>query len=495
MALTMLTRDDVLALYATGPEAVVALIEQMQGALVVLNARVQELEARLAKDSHNSSKPPSSDGLARKPKSLRPAKGQSGRNSGGQPGHPGRNLRWVPQPDQVIFHGPTACSGCGAEFSEAPDGSLPDGSLDEAACGVSPRQVHDLPPQRLLVTEHRALCRVCPHCRKINQGTFPDTVPQSVQYGPRLQALCVYLQQYQLLPLARTQQLLGDLFDCSLSQGTLFTMVKRCHERLEAVEIAIHNALIAAPVAHFDETGLRQEGRLHWLHSSSTRFLTHYASHAKRGRVALDTHALLPNFKGIAVHDAFVSYFGYSACSHALCNAHLLRELIALHEAGQEWAGDMAALLREIHHAVKSAQAANHARLTPKRERAFTLRYQMLVERGLAVNPLPAPSGKRGRTPQSAARNLLNRLKRYQSEVLKFLTNFAVPFDNNLAERDLRMIKVRQKVSGCFRSANGTAMFCRIRGYISTLRKQGCALLHALQSLFEGNTFWPPTLA
>ena len=489
----MLTRDDVLAIYAAGPEATVALILQLQQSMAelqqtvaTLNARVQELEVRLAKDSHNSSKPPSSDGLAKRPKSLRPPNGQSGRDSGGQPGHPGRTLRWDTHPDHVIIHRPTVCAGCGTDLQEAPD---------DAACGVTRRQVHDLPPQRLLVTEHQGLHQICPHCRKINRGTFPDAVTQPVQYGPRLQGLCVYLQQYQLLPFARTQQLLSDLFDCPLSQGTLAAMLGRCHERLAPVEAIIRAALTAAPVAHFDETGLRQEGRLHWLHSASTRHLTYYAHHTQRGRVALNAHALLPGYKGTAVHDAFVSYFGYTDCAHALCNAHLLRELIALHEAGQAWAGELATLLREIKHSVQSAQTAGHTQLAPAQEDAFRARYQTLLGEGLASNPPPVASGKRGRTKQSPAKNLLDRLRRHQSEVLKFMTDFAVPFDNNLAERDLRMMKVRQKVSGGFRSSKGTSMFCRIRGYISTLRKQGCALLPALQSLFEGDTFWPPVLA
>ena len=489
----MLTRDEILAIYESGPEAVVALIEQMQATLVALTARVQELEARRAKDSHNSSKPPSSDGLAKKPKSLRPATGQSGRNSGGQPDHPGRTLRWEAHPDHVITHRPTACAGCGADLQEVPD-DLADGLEG----GVTRRQVHDLPPLRLLVTEHQALCRTCPHCQKLNRGTFPDSVKKPVQYGPQLQGLCIYLQLYQLLPFSRTCQLLRDVFDCSLCQGTLANIQALCHARLASVESAICAAISASDVAHFDETGMREQNRLHWFHSASTQKLTHYASHAKRGRVALDAHALLPAFRGTAVHDSFVSYFGYTDCTHALCNAHLLRELIAVQEQGnQPWAGELAALLREIKHAAESAQTAGRTHLTPEQQSAFTARYQALLNQGLESNPPPAASGKkksRGRPKQSTAKNLLDRLSRYQSEVLRFMTDLAVPFDNNLAERDLRMVKVRQKVSGCFRSAQGAAMFCRIRGYISTLRKQGCSLLSALQSVFAGDSLCPLSL-
>ena len=486
----MLTLNEILAIYASGPEAVVALIEPMQTAIVVLTARVQELEGRLAKDSHNSSKPPSSDGLAKKPKSLRPATGQSGRKTGGQPNHPGRTLRWEAHPDSIVTHHPTACAGCGADLQEVPD-DLADG----LECGITRRQVHDLPPLRLLVTEHQTLCRTCPHCRKLNQGTFPDSVKKPVQYGPQLQGLCIYFQLYQLLPFSRTCQLLRDVFNCSLSQGTLANIQALCHQRLAPVESAICAAISAAEVAHFDETGMREQSRLHWLHSASTQSLTHYASHAKRGRLALDAHGLLPAFRGTAVHDSFVSYFGYGDCTHALCNAHLLRELIAVQEQGnQPWAGELADLLRAIKHTVESAQAAGHTSLTPEQQSAFTSRYRALLKQGLESNPPPAASGKRGRTPQSTAKNLLDRLSRYQSEVLRFMTDWAVPFDNNLAERDLRMVKVRQKVSGCFRSAQGAAMFCRIRGYISTLRKQGCSLLAALQSVFAGDSLWPLSL-
>lgn len=485
----MLTRNEILSIYADGPEAVVGLIEPMQSALVALTARVQELEERLAKDSHNSSKPPSSDGLAKKPKSLRPATGQSGRPCGGQPGHKGSTLRWVEQPDQILIYRPTVCVGCGSDLPEV---------ADDGACEVTRRQVHDLPPQRLLVTEHRALHQSCPHCRKINQGTFPAAVTKPVQYGPLLQALCVYLQQYQLLPFARTREFLADVMGCSLSQGTLSNILAACHARLAPVESAICAAISGANVAHFDETGMREQSRLHWFHSASTQNLTHYASHARRGRVALEAHGLLPAFRGTAMHDAFVSYFGYSDCSHALCNAHLLRELIAVQEQGnQAWSFALADLLREIKQAVENARTAGDTSLTPEQESAFTARYQAGLSQGLASNPPPVASGQkkaRGRTKQSTAKNLLDRLSRYQSEVLRFMTDFTVPFDNNLAERDLRMIKVRQKISGCFRSAQGAATFCRIRGYISTLRKQGCALLTALQNVFAGQPFWPPSL-
>lgn len=491
----LLTRESALAVYHSGPEATVSLLLQMQESILqlqqnvtTLNARVQQLEAQLGKDSHNSSKPPSSDGLAKKPVSLRPGVGQSGRKSGGQPGHDGRTLEWREHPHQIVLHPPTRCAGCGVALPALCASAL------EQLTAVSQRQVHDLPPQTLQVTEHRTVCQSCPHCHHATVGEFPAEVTQPVQYGPGVAGLCVYLQCYQLLPWARTAQLLGDVWGVSPSEGTLANLLERAHSTLAPVEAAIATALQDAPVAHFDETGVRIMGRLHWLHSAGTQLLTFYASHPKRGRVALDVHGILPAYQGVAVHDAFTSYWAYTECAHALCNAHLLRELIAQHEAAESWAEPMADLLCEIKAAVAKAVQAGASQLETRLQAEFERRYHSILQDGLKQHPPPPRSGRRGRTPQGSARNLLLRLHERCDEVLRFMSEFAVPFDNNLAERDLRMVKVRHKVSGGFRSVPGAAQFCRIRGYISTLRKQQCPLLRALQSLFQGDTFWPPSL-
>ena len=472
-----MTRGEFQALYERGPNATFAAFQSLLQRLDALTARVQELEERLGKDSHNSSKPPSSDGLKKKPKSLR---AKSGNPPGAQPGHPGTTLCLVEEPNQITPHSPAACSGCGTDLSQVP------------VCGFERRQVHDLPPLSLLVTEHRALSKVCPRCQRNNQAAFPEAVPQPVQYGQRLKALCVYLQQYQLLPFARTRELLGDLLGTSVCEGTLANALSTCYERLAPVEAAIKEAVTQADVAHFDETGVRIAEQLHWLHTAGTASLTFYAPHQKRGKVALDAIGVLPAFSGWAMHDAFSSYFGYAGCGHALCNAHLLRELIAIQEqTGQPWSGKMIGLLLEVKQAVDTAKSAGATHLPGACLNDFEARYQGLVAQGLALNPAPAPSGKRGRTKQSAAKNLLDRLDAHRQSVLAFMHHFAVPFDNNLAERDLRMVKVRQKVSGCFRSAEGASEFCRIRGYLSTLRKQGYHVLSALQSVFAGNPYMP----
>jgi len=480
-------------IYAQGEAAVVAALQSLASALIAahgemsvavaaLTQRVQELEARLSKDSHNSGKPPSSDGLRKKPapKSLRP---MTGKPSGGQPGHPGVTLCLSDSPDETLSHAPTVCSECHASLEGVP-------TQDCAR-----RQVHDLPPLKLHVTEHRAFSAVCPRCQTLNRAPFPAPVSQPVQYGARLKALCVYLQQYQLLPYARTSELLSDLLGASLCQATLANTLSACHESLAQTEAAIKTAVGSAPVAHFDETGIRIDGKLHWLHTASTKTLTFLAAHEKRGREAADLIGILPTFSGTAVHDAFATYFGYG-CSHALCNAHLLRELIFLQEqTGQPWIPELISLLLDGKRHVEQARSRGETRLPVACRDALVARYHALIGEGRAANPPTPPSGKRGRTKQTDAYNLLERLGRHPQAVLAFLHGFAVPFDNNQAERDLRMSKVRQKISGCFRSREGADIFCRVRGYIATLRKQGIHVLTALQSVFEGSPIMPKCTA
>jgi len=475
-----MTRSEFQAIYDQGADACYALFEatvaQMQAAIDALAARMAELEARLSKDSHNSSKPPSSDALSRKPKSLRP---KGDKPTGGQKGHPGTTLCWSNQPDEILGHAPSVCAGCG----QCLDAVVPE--------SCERRQVYDLPPMRLRVTEHRALAKLCPACGCLTHGAFPEGVTQPVQYGPGVRALCVYLQINHLLPFERTQQILSDLFGASLSEGSLANFLASCHQRLEGVEAAIKMAIPQAPVAHFDETGARIDKKLHWLHVAATESLTYYAPHARRGRPALEAVGILPAFGGTAVHDAWASYLAYD-CAHALCNAHLLRELAFLKEQmRQPWAEQAIALLCDIKKAVEAAKTAGAERLDPLARLRFRARYQWVVQEGMRANPPAQPPFKRGRPKQSAARNLLDRMDRYRCCVLAFMDDFAVPFDNNLAERDLRMVKVQQKVSGCFRTLAGAQQFCRIRGYISTMRKQGADVLAALRSAFQGQPLVP----
>jgi len=338
------------------------------------------------------------------------------------------------------------------------------------------------------VSEHRAEEKTCPRCRHTTRGAFPAGVTTTVQYGAGIKALAVYLLTYHLLPYDRASALLGDLCGHAPAKGTLQTAVETCAEGLVAVEGQIKGALIGADVLCNDETGVRVQGTLAWVHVASTPQLTHYAIHPKRGRDAMAEIGILPAFRGISVHDGLTAYRQFD-CAHALCNAHHLRDLTAIEEHDkQPWATGMKDLLREIKAHVDTARGRGETRVVDAAAAAFVARYRAIVAQGYAANPLPAEPDtgpkKRGRPTQSKARNLLDRLNGHQREVRAFMTDWRVPFDNNQAERDLRMIKVQQKVSGCFRSSTGPVAFCRLRGYLSTLKKQGQAVLPALQSVF-----------
>jgi len=452
--------------------------------LTVVLARMRLLEARLAKDSHNSSKPPASDGLKRPLPQTRSLRRRSGRKPGGQLGHAGETLHLVAtdQVDAVVEHRPTVCATCQTPL---------DATAEVAAC--ERRQVQDLPPIRLRVTEHQALHLRCGACQQVTAAAFPPTAPSRAQYGPRLRALAVYLVDHQLVPYARGQELLRDLLGARLSVGTLVAWVQQAAAALAPVEAQVKVALQQAPVLHADETGVRRTGRLAWAHVACTRTLTHYAIHAKRGHAATDAIGILPDATGVSVHDGWKPYQRYTTCRHALCNVHHLRELTFLEEQYQQtWATALKALLVEMRTAVEHARLGGQTRLLPAQRDAFVARYEQTLTVGRAANPPPERRpGQRGRLKQSPARNLLERLSLGQAQVLAFLDDLTIPFDNNQAERDLRMLKVQQKISGGFRSDAGADAFASLRGYVSTLRKQGVALLTALETLFTGAPLYP----
>ena len=475
----ILSREEIRAIYDQGPEAIIGFVEKLLAIIPeqskqieLLTARVQELEARLRKDSHNSGKPPSSDGLRKKPapKSQRP---KGNKPSGGQPGHPGSTLRMSDKPDHEVNHSALICSGCGANLDNVPS------TVCEA------RQVFDLPEKiHLEVTEHRCLSQTCT-CGQVNYGTFPAGIAQSVQYGERIKALGVYLTTYQLIPWERATQMLSDLFGCTLSEGVLQSAQQKCAEVLKPTTAAIKQAVEQAPLAHFDETGQRIDGKLNWLHVASTEMLTFYATHAKRGRIAMDEIGILPAFTGRAIHDGLSSYQHYN-CKHGACNAHHVRELTYLcEEEGQIWAYQFKTLLLDIKARVDDAKERGLTELATDAVADFEKRYNALIQTGLDTNPEATRSGKRGKTAQAKGRNLVKRLER-REEVLAFLYDFTVPYDNNLAERDIRMMKVRQKVSGCFRTNEGAVIFGQIRGYLSTMRKQGHNMLDVLTTVVQG---------
>jgi transposase len=456
-------------------QAKLAALSQM---VTQITQRLETLEAHQAKDSHNSHLPPSSDRFARQPKSLRR---KSGKKPGGQAEHPGSTLHLSQTPDVVLVHPVESCQHCHQD-------------LRSVAClQVERRQVIDLPPKRVVVIEHQAQQKCCPSCQQISMACFPADVRAPVQYGAAFAAVGVYLVQQQLLPYERACEVIQDLLGPAMSVGTLQAVVQRCAEQLEAVEQQIKAALTRVAVLHQDETGLYVEGKRHWMHVSSTEQLTHYAVHPKRGQEALDAIGILKDFQGVSVHDGWGSYWLYR-CLHALCNVHHLRELTFLAEEQQQaWAAEMKALLLDSKAAVAQARAEGRRCLHPLELADWKARYAALLAEGYQANPPPPPpeTGKKGRRKQSAARNLLDRFSKHQEAVLAFLDNFAVPFDNSLAERDIRMVKVQQKVSGTFRSLLGAQAFCRIRGYLSTLRKQGLPLLTALEQALVGHPVSP----
>ncbi len=446
--------------------------EELIAFILQLCARVSELEAQLAKNSRNSSKPPSSDGYGKpQPKSRRE---KSGRRSGGQPGHAGSTLKPVEQPDQTVVCAVGVCK-CGCDLTGC------------AAVDVERRQVFELPEMKLHVTEYQAQIKACPQCSQQVKADFPAAVSQPVQYGPRAQAAMTYLSQYQLLPYERLQELLHDLFQMDVSQGTLDNVLKRGYEKLAGFEEQVKERIRNSEVAHFDETGMRVIKDLHWLHVASTPEFTAYHIDAQRGQPAMEAMGILPVFTGTAVHDSWSSYYAYE-CEHALCNSHHLRELVFAHEEhGQQWAARLKACLLEANEEVTAAKTRGATELPARRLQYFSDRYSRILREGREELPvLPArPAGQRGRAKQHKVKNLHDRLRDHKTEVLAFLYNFSIPFTNNQGEQDVRMMKVKQKISGCFRSFNGARIFARIRGCLSTVKKQGHNALQAMTMLFE----------
>jgi transposase len=432
--------------------------------IAAVQARIAELERRLGLDSSNSGKPPSSDGL-KKPVRVSSLRGRSGKKPGGQKGHPGETLRRAETPDAVIDHYPPACAGCGAPLTEA------------MATGHAARQVFDLPePQPLIVTEYRAHeCR-CAACGAQTRASFPDWVTAPVQYGKRIGAIVLYLLHYQLLPEKRLATLMADLFGVRLATATIARISQDCAKRFACFADAVRKQVAAAPVKHMDETGFRIGGKTQWLHIASTALLTFYRVSAKRG-------SLLAHVVGIVVHDHWHPYYTLSGVLHALCNAHHLRELKALVEIEKEdWARRMQRLLRRACHAVNFARAQG-VPLRPELIGLIERCYDAIVADGLAFHeaqPALTQRRPRGRPPRRVGHNLLLRLSTRKPDVLRFLTDPRVPFTNNLAERDGRMMKLRQKISGGFRSEQGAEDFAVIRSLISTARKQDWDLLQTL---------------
>ena len=449
-----------------------SVVHDLRAQVSALQVKVVELEARLAQNSRNSSKPPSSDGLSKpQPKSLRKP---GGKPTGGQKGHRGHTLKKVVDVDHVVTHAPPACcDGCQTPLGEV--------------AAVETRQVFDLPTLRFEVTEHQLLATQCAACGKICRGEFPEGVSAPVQYGPAALAAVVHLSHHHMLPVQRTAALMGDLFELPMSEATVLAACEEAKARLEPTVASIGQAIQAAPIAHADETGLRVAGSLHWMHVLATTMLTWVACHAKRGKEAFDALAILPGFMGTLIHDGWKPYREL-LCKHGLCNAHHLRELTyVFEELGQAWADKLIHLLVAACHEVDKTGKP----LPPSRLADYRSRYDRILSEGEALNPLAPKSGKRGQTRQSKPANLLRRLRAYADDVWRFASDHNVPFTNNIAEQAVRMPKVKQKVSGCFRTKKGADTFCTIRSYLATMHKQQANLFHALTLTFQGKTPQP----
>ena len=448
----------------------------LQFELVKLMARVTELENRLAKNSRNSSKPPGSDGLAKPaPTSSRVV---SGLKQGGQPGHKGTTLERTATPDAVVIHPlPETCDECGE-------------SLDQTVVTVLPdcRQVFDIPQPTFTVTEHRIEEGRC-SCGKAHRGIFPASVIGPTQYGAGVKALVVHLTQHQMMPVERTAGLINDLYRLPISTGTVMRMINETAKVLAPTVACIANGITLSVAAGADETGMRVAGKLHWLHTLATSISTWMGVHPKRGREAIEEFAFIPRFTGILGHDGWIPYRYYTTCQHALCNAHHVRELRAIAEASKDaWPQQMINLL---YRANTEVGAATGRCLSQKRIGALRTQYRRILTAGESLNP-PAPSsGRRGRTRQSDATNLLARLREYEDDVLRFTFNPDAPFTNNISEQAIRMCKVKQKVSGCFRTFKGAAAFCTIRSYLATLHKQNFNLYHSLVQALQGSVPQP----
>jgi len=484
------TDEEIHTAFAQGEAAVMALFHEVAAQVAELaqqlakqGAILHEWQARLAKSSRNSSKPPSSDGYG-KGKRTESLRKTGAKPNGGQPGHDGQTLMASEHPDQVETHEVPSCAHCQASL------------VGIEVVGYEERQVFDIPAIRIEVTAHRAEIKVCPACGHANTGALPAGVTHAVQYGPMVHTWASYFTNQHHIPVERTTEIFADLVQHQVSEATVWKASEQLDGCIEPATEAVKEMLREAEVLHVDESGLRVTGKLSWLHVASTDRLTAYEVHAKRGQEAMEDAGILGAFSGTAVHDHWKPSFKYNECPHALCNAHHLRELRFIDQQYQQsWAHDMAELLLEINKAVEATPAPAMRLPSPELE-AFAQRYDAVVQAGFEANAAPkattAGEGKkRGRPKQPPPVNLLIRLRDFKDQVLAFMFDFRIPFDNNQGERDIRMVKVKQKVSGGFRTLEGAKRFGRIRGYISTARKNAKNVFEAIRDAFEGSPFIP----
>ncbi|MGC1406351.1 MAG: IS66 family transposase [Candidatus Dormiibacterota bacterium] len=470
----------------SGNEQLVAERDATKRVLEALQARIEELERKLSRNSGNSSKPPSSDTLteravmAARRSSPKRGTGKT-RKAGKQDGAPGAHLQQVATPDVVVIHAPHACDGCG-------------GGLEGAeVVGTQTRQVFDLPAPRVVVTEHACQQLRCT-CGHVSTGAFPAEATAWASWGPTVRAFAVYLMVRQHIPVARCAELLSDALGAPVSTGWLAGLTKEAAGGLDGFIGDLTDRLMASPVLHVDETGENVCGDRWWIHVASTDLLTYLYSHDKRGSLATEDMGILPGFSGVLVHDRWSSYWKY-ACTHALCGAHLCRDLTAVAEIASQasWAKAMLDLLMKADAATDRAADKGRKSLSPQQLGRLSKAYDRIVAQAIAANPDPLLRGRLKRTKLEAEGfNLAVAFRDHKEEILRFCEDLRVPLTNNQGERDLRMAKLQQKISGGFRTAKGAQAFCKVRSYISTAAKHGVGGFSALTQLFNGRPWAIP---
>ena len=485
--------SEIKLIFKKGLKAVVELVNNLYGKINELIKRVEELENQLSKyeiknkelinqkskNSTNSSKPPTTDGFNKKKKKTRSLREKSKLKSGGQVGHKGTTLEMVPNPDKIIPIEVINCKNCNHHF-------------EESEKHIEKKQVKDIPSLKALVTEYELEVGLCPICEIKTIGDFPFCYNKDIQYGPNIKSYVVYESKYNFIPLNRIVKSVKGLFKINLSEGTVCNFISEFNLIIKSPVELIKQGLIKSKIVCFDESGGRCNGKLNWFHVATNKVLTYFSFNPKRGKKGMDAAGILPFFKGKAVHDCYASYYNYIV-EHVLCNAHILRELIFEKEENlQKWAGEMINLLLSIKLEVKERIESGKSKLSPKKINQYESEYDKILKKGFRKNPYQEKeSNKKGKAKQSDTYNLLKRLREHKSEFLAFMYDFEVPFDNNLSERDIRMLKVYIKVSGCFRSLSGAQAFCNIRSYLLTAKKQGVSAYQAINDTFHGKPFMP----
>jgi len=453
-----------------------ARINVLESIIVEKDSRIAELESQLSKNSRNSHHPPSSDGPKKKVKRTNSLRTKSGKSSGGQKENKGTTLKRTQHPDYIVEHKPTACLNCTCTLND----------VNSVFKLVSHRQVFDIPPSTIEVTEHRQFETVCTTCNHQNSGDYPLEVKYPVQYGSHIRRLCLYLHGFQFLPSKRIVSLLNDCFNICLSEGSVYNFIHEVEPKLDNQVRAITNSIIEHKVIHSDETGVRCSGSNHWVHTASTANTSLFFIHPKRGKQALDEWMIYNNYEGILVHDFWKPY--YNLCTkikHALCNAHHLRDLEFIHQAFNErWAKQMFKLLLKINDNVKIEKEKGYTSMGWLQIKQWLQAYRAIIHQAIKEHPPPVKTeGKRGRIKKGKVLCMLERLRDKEHEVLRFLYDFTVPFTNNLAEQAIRMFKVKLKISGCFRTLKGAKLFCKLRTVIDTARKRGINPMKALEMM------------